>query len=72
MVGLGQQDPLEGGKPMGGHTQYGEFHTIDEAIKVWKETTLKCVNGYHLWLRSGQIIYDDESKLYKLAMRFSK
>ncbi len=55
---------------MGGHTQFGEFNTIDEAVKVWKETIAKCVDEWHLWLRSAQITYD--GKLYKLAMRFSK
>ena len=55
---------------MGGHTQFGEYHTLDEAVKGWKESILKCVVEYGLWLRSGQIIYD--GKLYKLAMRFSK
>jgi len=55
---------------MGGHTQSGEFKTLDEAVINWKGTIVKCVDEWELFLAYGQIKYEDNK--YKLAMRFTK
>lgn len=58
---------------MGGHTQYGEFDTIAEAVQAWEDTVLKAgEDGWGLFLRAGNITYDSSHGKYKLAMRFTK
>lgn len=55
---------------MGGHTQFGAFNELDEAVIFW----INCKKEYEfekgLFLVCGEIKYDGTS--YKLAMRFSK
>ena len=56
---------------MGGHTQLGEFATLDEAVKAWKETVEKFEGEYKLWFKTGQIIKQDPNGKYQLSMRFT-
>ncbi len=57
---------------MGGHTQFGEFYHLDEAMTFWFLTLNKYINEYHLWLKFGSITYNGDTSLYTLSMRFTK
>lgn len=57
---------------MGGHCQFGEYKTLDDAIEAWANYKCLYEDKYHLWLKYAQITWDDTSRLYKLAMRFTK
>ena len=57
---------------MGGHTQLGEFNTLDEAVRAWHETMEKCEGQYWLYFKSGQIVKYDPNGKFQLSMRFTK
>ena len=57
---------------MGGHTQYGDFDTLEEAVQAWDDTIAKVSGEWGLFLRAGAITYDSSHEKYKLAMRFTK
>ena len=57
---------------MGGHTQYGDFNTREEAEQAWKDTVAKCSGEWGLFFLIGHIRFDEEEQKYKLAMRFTK
>ncbi len=57
---------------MGGHTQYGDFDTLEEAVQAWDDTIAKASGEWGLFLRAGSITYDSSHGKYKLAMRFTK
>ena len=57
---------------MGGHTQFGEYYIIDAAVRAYKGYVSEFVGEMYLCLRYAEIRYNDETKKFTLAMRFSK
>jgi len=60
---------------MGGHTQYGEFANLKQALIAWNDTIEQYEGLRMLWLVHGEIKRTKTSQnLYKyvLVMRFSK
>lgn len=57
---------------MGGHTQFGEFISLSEAVKAWYQAMSIYEAEYYLRLSFAQITYNSKTKKYKLAMRFTK
>ena len=57
---------------MGGHTQYGEYPSLQEAVKAEMHYHSKWCNEYFLYLKAVSITWSDEKKVWTLAMRFTK
>lgn len=57
---------------MGGHTQYGEYLTLDSLVKEYKEYKLRWEDKYNLWLKYVSIQYNSDTNRWTLAMRFTK
>ncbi len=57
---------------MGGHTQFGEFTTREEAEAAWQDTIRKCIDAWGLFFLAGNITFNQKDEKYRLAMRFTK
>lgn len=57
---------------MGGHTHFGEFTTLEKAVKAFRDVRKEYEHELYLHLKYAQIIYDEKDNKYKFAMRFTK
>ena len=57
---------------MGGHTQFGEYKTLQGAVKDYFKYLSKWTDEYFLYLKAVSITWSDERKVWVLAMRFTK
>ena len=57
---------------MEGHIIYGEYISLNKAVKAWEDAIETYVNVRGLSLKAGRIGYSDTLKTYQLTMRFDK